>query len=69
MQSSQLKVKINSRYLTFLKFILEGYDHLAVLTVLDGKKGLVKINFYYTQYDLIMEILEDLKERFKIKFL
>lgn len=29
----------------FLKFILEGYDGLAILSSVDGKKGIVRLRY------------------------
>ena len=55
-------VKLNPQKLAYLKFILEGYDHLAILSVLDSEKGLAKIYFFEKEKFLIKEILEDLKD-------
>lgn len=63
MRSSFLIVKLNPKKLAYLKFILEGYDHLAILTVLDAKEGLAKIHFFESNKFLIKEILEDLKNK------
>jgi hypothetical protein len=62
MRSSFFLVKLNPQKLVYLKFILEGYDHLAILSVLDSKKGLAKIYFFEKEKSLIKEILEDLKD-------
>jgi hypothetical protein len=62
MRSSFFLIKLNPQKLAYLKFILEGYDHLAILSVLDSKKGLAKIHFFEKEKSLIKEILEDLKE-------
>ncbi|AEH23659.1 hypothetical protein TOPB45_1581 [Thermodesulfobacterium geofontis OPF15] len=62
MRSSFFLVKLNPQKLAYLKFILEGYDHLAILSVLDSKKGLAKIYFFEKEKSLIKEILEDLKD-------
>uniref|UniRef100_A0A7C4JQ38 DUF4911 domain-containing protein n=1 Tax=Thermodesulfobacterium geofontis TaxID=1295609 RepID=A0A7C4JQ38_9BACT len=61
MRSSFFLIKLNPQKLAYLKFILEGYDHLAILSVLDSKKGLAKIYFFEKEKSLIKEILEDLK--------
>uniref|UniRef100_A0A7V4JPN6 DUF4911 domain-containing protein n=1 Tax=Thermodesulfobacterium geofontis TaxID=1295609 RepID=A0A7V4JPN6_9BACT len=62
MKSSFLLIKLDPQKLAYLKFILEGYDHLVILSVLDSKKGLAKIHFFEKEKFLIKEILEDLKE-------
>ncbi len=60
-RSQELKVKVTVSELAFFNFIFEGYDHLASLTVLDAKQGIVKLNFYPSEESLIQEILQDLK--------
>uniref|UniRef100_A0A7V6CE43 DUF4911 domain-containing protein n=1 Tax=Thermodesulfobacterium geofontis TaxID=1295609 RepID=A0A7V6CE43_9BACT len=62
MRSSFFLIKLDPQKIAYLKFIFEGYDHLVILSVLDSKKGLVKIHFFESESSLIKEILEDLKE-------
>jgi len=35
--------RINSRKISFFRFLLEGYDGLAVLSTVDAKQGLIKL--------------------------
>ena len=56
-------IKLNPQKLAYLKFILEGYDHLAILSILDSEKGLAKIYFFESEKFLIKNILEDLKDK------
>ena len=67
MRSSFLIIRLNPQKLAYLKFILEGYDHLAILSVLDPEKGLSKIHFCEKEKFLIKEILEDLKTEFSLE--
>lgn len=67
MRSSFLIIRLKSQKIAFLKFILEGYDHLAILEVIDPREGLVKIYFYKKEKSLIEEILEDLKEELSLE--
>ena len=69
MRNFFLVVKLNPKKLVYLKFILEGYDHLAVLTVLNAKKGLAKIHFFENNKLLIKEILEDLKNKLSLELI
>ena len=64
--SSTLIIKIPSSEIAFLNFVFEGYDHLANLTVLNAKEGLVKLSFYFTEKNLIEEVLEDLTQNNQI---
>ncbi len=60
-QSKVLKIKIQPEKIAYLRFILEGYSHLAVVTVEDSKKGIVSLHFFPSEEFLIMEILENLQ--------
>lgn len=42
---SQLILRIASERIHFLKFILEGYDGLALLSTVDAKSGMVAIKY------------------------
>jgi len=44
----------------FLKFILEGYDNMAVLTSINSKEGLVKIRFAKGMYEDLLHVLSDI---------
>jgi len=39
------EITINPSRIAFLKFILEGYDGLAILSTLDAKQGKVLLRF------------------------
>ena len=43
--SSSLKIKISPDRIHYLKFILEGYDNLAVLSTVNARQGLVAIRY------------------------
>ena len=66
MKSKTLEVKLPTQFLAFFKFILEGYDHLVSLTVIDPKEAKVKLAYFYKNEKLIFEILEGLKTEEKI---
>jgi len=40
---SAIELRISPDRIHFLKFILEGYDGLAILSTLDARQGLVRI--------------------------
>lgn len=51
----------------FFKAILESYEEVALLTVLDGKKGQVEIIYPSSAEETVQAIMEDMK-RFDIAF-
>ncbi|MDH3328279.1 MAG: DUF4911 domain-containing protein [Desulfobulbaceae bacterium] len=44
----------------YLKFLLEGYDGLALLTTIDRNKGLVRLAVPRPRYTEVMLLLENL---------
>lgn len=69
MRSSILLLKVNPEKLAYLRFLLEGYDHLAILSVLDPEKGLAKIHFFEKEKSFVEEILEDLRCKLSLEIL
>ena len=58
---SLLQLKIAPEQIHFLKFILEGYDNLAIQSTLDPEKGIVLLRFPPEMKTLVTLILKDLK--------
>jgi len=59
--------RIDRREISFLKFILEAYDGLAVLTTVDSEKGIVVINIAPGCEADVEMILQDLKKNVMIE--
>lgn len=59
--------RIDRREISFLKFILEAYDGLAILTTVDSKKGIVVINIAPGCEEDVKMILQDLKQNVMIE--
>lgn len=59
--------RIDRREISFLKFILEAYDGLAVLTTVDSEKGIVVVNIAPGCEDDVEMILQDLKKNVMIE--
>jgi len=59
--------RVDRRKISFLKFILEAYDGLAVLTTVDSKKGIVVINIAPGCEADVKMILQDLKQNVMIE--
>lgn len=51
---------IRPEKISWLRFILEGYDGLAVLSTLSAKNGLVRIQTLQTRLMEVMRLLEAL---------
>ena len=59
--------QIDRREISFLKFILEAYDGLAVLTTVDSEKGIVVLNIAPGCEADVEMILQDLKKNVMIE--
>ena len=58
----KLYLRINPRRIYFLKFLLEGYDGMAVLSTIDVRTGLVLLRFPMESQRVLFELLSDLVE-------
>jgi len=45
MQTSSRYYQLASRDMVYMKFILEAYEGLSTMSTIDGKKGIVRVNF------------------------
>jgi len=59
--------RVDRREIAFLKFILEAYNGLAVLTTIDSEKGIVVINIAPGCETDVEMILQDLKKSVMIE--
>ena len=55
-----LNIEIDPKKVYLLRFILEGYDNLFVLSTLDKEKGLVKIDYCGTEGPVLQAILKEI---------
>lgn len=58
-----LYLRIDPGRIHFLRFILEGYDGLAILSTVDARGGLVLIRYPDMNAPVLFELLGDLAER------
>jgi len=59
----ELYLRINSSRFHYLKFILEGYDNLAVLSSFNSKEGVVRLKVSPESYQELIELLSELSPR------
>lgn len=58
---------MNREGIGFFKAILESYEEVALLTVLNGKTGEVEVIYPHNVEDVVEAIIKDM-ERFGIEF-
>jgi len=59
--SSLLRLEILPERIHFLKFILEGYDGLAILSTLDARQGIVEIRYPNELETDLQELLQHIQ--------
>lgn len=59
----KIVIKIDKNQIYYLRFILEGYDNLFVLSTLDKNNGIVEIEYVPSKKELLSLILNDIKEQ------
>ncbi len=58
-KSSTLRVEINPSQIAYLKFLLEGYDHLALPVVVDGKKAEIKMLIPPSEVRILINLIRE----------
>ena len=67
MSIKTLSLEITPSMVYFLRFILEGYDNMFVLTTVDKAKGLVEIQYCQCAFDELQQILQEIGEEIGIR--
>lgn len=57
---SSLQLKISPDRIHYLKFILEGYDSLAILSTINSGQGLVEIRYPPEMKKDLTELLDEI---------
>lgn len=60
---TSLYFRIDRRHISFLRFILEAYEGIAVVTTLDPEVGAIKVVVAPGSEEIVTELLEDLRFR------
>lgn len=56
---STLPLRIAPQQIGYFKFILEGYDNMALVTTIDAKEGIVIIRYPATFHNDLSAIISD----------
>lgn len=64
--SEHLYIRIPRRDIVFFKFILEGYDNLATMTVMDKYEAILQLAFHRTQKSEVLELIQGLSSEMEI---
>lgn len=54
-----LPLRIDPRRIGYLKFILEGYDNMALVTTLNAQEGKIVIRYSQSFHNELLAIIDD----------
>jgi hypothetical protein len=66
MQTTRRCYQVDRRRISFVKFILEAYDNVAVVSTVDARRGLVQIRIAPGCESLVDGIVDELSRTFEI---
>ncbi len=67
MQTTVRHYRIERRDIAFLRFIVEGYDGIAVQTVIDAARGIICLRIAPGCLGLVQSLLESLGRQMRIE--
>lgn len=65
-ESESLLIKVNPKDVIFFDKIIESIDNLAIVTVLNGKRGLLEIISPFSLRSELLEVLENIGKKYEI---
>lgn len=60
-QCAEITMRVNPERIYFIKFILEGYDGLAMMSTIDQQQGIIRISYpneVQKDVELLLQSLE-----------
>ena len=67
MQTSKQRYRVDRRQISFIKFIFEAYDGVAVVTTLDADSGLISIAMAPGCEGIAKDVMDDLSQTILIE--
>jgi len=67
MKAQHWRYRVDRRRIAFLKFIVESYDNLALVTTLDARAGIVALQVPPGCEETVSDLMADLGNRMRIQ--
>ncbi|MBU2539202.1 MAG: DUF4911 domain-containing protein [Proteobacteria bacterium] len=61
------RIRIDPEQIYFLKFILEGYDNLTIMSTVDQREGVVELKYPSELEEDVRGVLRSMAERLKLE--
>ncbi|MBU0486098.1 MAG: DUF4911 domain-containing protein [Proteobacteria bacterium] len=59
----RIYARIAPEKISLLRFILEGYDGLTIMSTIDPKQGIISLRFHHKLADDVIELLEGISDQ------
>ena len=66
METGNRYYRLASRDMVYMKFILEAYEGLSTMSTIDGKRGIVKVNYPIPFADDMAALMEALATEIEV---
>ncbi|KUJ96558.1 MAG: hypothetical protein PWR24_642 [Desulfonauticus sp.] len=67
--SSRAYLLLPRRDIAYFKFLIEAWDNLAYLTVIDKYKAVIELNFSKEYKNKVLKVLEAIQKEIELKIL
>lgn len=63
------RIRIDPEQIYFLKFILEGYDNLTIMSTVDQSEGVMELKYPPELEQDVKQVLQSLAQRLRLEYL
>ncbi len=65
-ESESLLVRVDSSEVFYFNKIIESMDNLGVVTIIDGKKGIIEIKSPFSNRDELFDVLNNIGKKYDL---
>ena len=66
---ASLRIRVDQKQIYFLKFILEGYDNLTIMSTVDRIDGVMELKYPPELEMDVKGVLQSMAQRLKLEYL
>ena len=63
------RIRIDPEQIYFLKFILEGYDNLTIMSTVDRIEGVMELKYPLELEQDVRQVLQSMAQRLRLEYL
>lgn len=65
-ESESILVKVDSSEVFYFNKIIESMDNLGVVTIIDGKQGIIEIKSPFSYREELLDVLNNIDKKFEL---